>query len=255
MSALLAGRTFLVAGLWTDRSLAFPTAAAIQQHGGRVLCTAYGKQLRAATTIARRLPQPAAVLEFDATESGHPEALTAALREQTDELHGVVHFISGSYPSVVGGHFLEAPWADVSHSFQVSAYSLQSLVRAALPLMGSGSSVVGCTFDASVAWPIYGWAGPAKAAYEATNRYLALHLGPHGIRSNLIAAGPVQTMTMRAIEGIDEVGEVWNRAPLRWDDTDPAPVADATVALLSDLLRATTGSIIHVDGGFHAVGY
>jgi enoyl ACP reductase len=167
-----------------------------------------------------------------------------------------VHCISASFPSVVGDNFATATWEDVSHSFHVSAYSFQSLVQACDALLCPGASVVGCTLDASVAWPIYGWAGVAKAAYESVNRYLALHLAPRHIRSNLVAAGPIDSYTTKNIDGIDTINGMWEtRAPLTWDRTNSEPVAKTLVAVLSDWLPATTGEIIHADGGFHAVAY
>ncbi|PZE73489.1 enoyl-ACP reductase FabI [Curtobacterium sp. MCBD17_019] len=254
--SLLAGKTVLVSGVFTESSIAFRSAAIAQEQGATVILSGFGRRRRITEAVARRLPTTAPVVEFDAEEPADVGLLAGRLREHTDRLDGVVHCISASLPSVVGDGFSDAEWDDVAHSFRVSAYSLQSLVRGADPLLGAGASVVGCTLDASRAWPVYGWAGVAKAAYESVNRYLALHLGPRGIRTNLVAAGPVDSFTMRAIEGIDQVNGLWeDRAPLAWDRTDATPVARTVVALLSDWLPATTGSIIHADGGFHAVEY
>jgi enoyl-[acyl-carrier protein] reductase I len=137
----------------------------------------------------------------------------------------------------------------------VSAYSLKSLAVAARPLMSSGSSIVGLTFDATTAWPAYDWMGVAKAALENTSRYLARDLGPEGIRCNLVSAGPLKTLAAKAIPGFEDLESAWkDRAPLGWDEADHTPTAQAVVALLSDFFPATTGEIVHVDGGFHAMG-
>ena len=137
----------------------------------------------------------------------------------------------------------------------VSAYSLKALADAFVPLMTDGGSFVGLDFDNRVAWPAYNWMGVAKSALQSVNRYLAKELGPQGIRCNLVAAGPVRTMAAKSIPGFSKFEDIWDeRAPLGWDINDPEPVAKACVALLSDWFPATTGEIIHVDGGFHAVG-
>jgi enoyl-[acyl-carrier protein] reductase I len=143
----------------------------------------------------------------------------------------------------------------VAQAVQVSAYSLMSLTQACRPLMSSGGSVVGLTFDATVAWPAYDWMGVAKAGLESCSRYLARDLGPEGIRVNLVSAGPLKTLAAKAIPGFEELEANWStRAPLGWDEGDQTPTAKAVVALLSDFFPATTGEIVHVDGGFHAMG-
>src|SRR5699024_5369801 len=110
-------------------------------------------------------------------------------------------------------------------------------------------------FDARYAWPVYDWMGVAKAAFEATNRYLARDLGPAGIRCNLVSAGPIRTTAAKSIPGFGEMEGAWpDRAPLGWDVDNPEPTARAVAALLSDWFPATTGEIIHVDGGVHAMG-
>jgi enoyl-[acyl-carrier protein] reductase I len=122
-------------------------------------------------------------------------------------------------------------------------------------LFGESASIVGLDFDATVAWPKYDWMGVAKAALESTSRYLARDFGPRNIRVNLIAAGPIKTMAAKSIPGFEEFESVWNeRAPLKWDVSDPTPAAQATVALLSDWFPKTTAEIIHVDGGVHGMG-
>ncbi len=253
---ILDGKRILVAGVTTDASIGFAVARVAQQEGATVLVSNFGRALGITRRIVGRLPQPAQVLELDVTDEAHLAALPDALREHVDGLDGVVHSIAfGNPQTVLGGRFMTGPWPDVAQALQVSAYSLQSLIAAALPVLGPGGSVVGLTFDATVAWPAYDWMGVAKAALESTSRYLARDLGPQGIRCNLVAAGPLKTLAARAIPGYEDIEAAWGqRAPLGWDFTDTEPAARAVVALLSDFFPATTGEIVHVDGGFHAMG-
>jgi enoyl-[acyl-carrier protein] reductase I len=168
---------------------------------------------------------------------------------------GVLHAIAFAPADALGGGFLTAPAESAVEAFRTSAYSLKALAAALAPSMSSGGSVVGLDFDASQAWPIYDWMGVAKAALESVNRYLARDLGPRGIRSNLVAAGPLGTLAATSIPGFQSLADLWQvQAPLGWDIADPGPVADAVCFLLSDLSRAISGEILHVDGGFHAVG-
>jgi enoyl-[acyl-carrier protein] reductase I len=254
MSGLLAGKRLLVTGVLTDSSIAFSVAKIAQEQGASVVLTGYGR-LSLVERIARRLPQTAPVIELDVTDEEHLDGLAGKVREHLDGLDGVVHSIGFAPQSCLGGGFLSAPWADVATALQVSTYSLKSLTVACLPLMGPGSGVVGLTFDAAQAWPVYDWMGVAKAGLESTARYLARDLGGRGIRVNLVAAGPLRTMAAKSIPGFEQFEVAWtNRAPLGWNLTDQEPAARACLALLSDWFPATTGEIVHVDGGFHAVG-
>ncbi|MEV6398565.1 enoyl-ACP reductase FabI [Streptomyces sp. NPDC051907] len=252
---LLAGRRILVTGVLNRSSLAFHTAALAQAEGATVILTAPGATASHTRRAAARLPVPAPVVELDVTSPGDLQRLAERLREHTDGLDGVVHAIAYAPAEALGGGFLTAGWPHVAQAVQTSAYSLKSLTVAALPLLGQGSSVVGLDFDASVAWPDYDWMGVAKAALESTSRYLARDLGPRGVTVNLVAAGPVRTLAARGVPGAEEFEKLWaERAPLGWDSTDPEPVARACVALLSGWFPRTTGEIVHVDGGFHAMG-
>ncbi|TDB74170.1 MULTISPECIES: enoyl-ACP reductase FabI [unclassified Micromonospora] len=254
MAGLLAGKRLLVTGVITDASIAFSVARLAQENGAQVVLTGYGR-LSLVERIARRLPEPAPVIELDVTNAEHLSGLAGKVREHVDGLDGVVHSIGFAPQSCLGGGFLDAGWEDVSTALHVSTYSYKSLAMAALPLMSPGGAVVGLTFDASQAWPVYDWMGVAKAALESTSRYLALHLGQQGIRSNLVAAGPLRTMAAKSIPGFEQFEQAWaTRAPLGWDLTDQEPTARACLALLSDWFPATTGEIVHVDGGYHAVG-
>jgi meromycolic acid enoyl-[acyl-carrier-protein] reductase len=251
---ILAGKRILVTGVLTDSSIAFHVARIAQQEGATVVLTGFGR-LSLVERIARRLPDPPPVLELDVTDSGQLDSLAERVSAHVDRLDGVVHSIGNAPASALGGNFLNTPWPDVAAAVHVSAYSLKSLTIAALPLMQPGGAVVGLDFDASVAWPGYDWMGVAKAALESTARYLARDLGPRGIRVNLVSSGPVKTMAARSIPGFDQFEGVWSqRAPLGWDLSDAEPAARGCVALLSDWFPATSGEIVHVDGGVHAMG-
>jgi enoyl-[acyl-carrier protein] reductase I len=254
MSALLEGKRLLVTGVITEQSIAFTVARLAQEHGATVVLTGFGR-LSLVERIARRLPAEAPVIELDVTSAEHLAALPGRVGEHTDRIDGVVHAIAYGPPSTLGGGFLDAAWEDVATAVHVSTYSYKALAMAVLPLMRPGGALVGLTFDATVAWPVYDWMGVAKAGLESTSRYLARYLGPQGIRSNLVSAGPLRTMAAKAIPGFGQFEEEWEkRAPLGWALTDTEPAARACLALLSDWFPATTGEVVHVDGGYHAVG-
>ncbi len=251
---ILAGKRILVTGVLTDASIAFHVARIAQQEGATLVLTGFGR-LSLVQRIAKRLPDPPPVLELDVTDTGQLGSLAERVAEHVDGLDGVLHAVGFAPQAAMGGNFLHTQWPDVATAVQVSAYSLQALAVAALPLMAGGGSIVGLDFDASLAWPVYDWMGVAKAALESCARYLARDLGPQGIRVNLVSAGPLRTMAARSIPGFDSMEEMWTgRAPLGWDLADPGPAAQACVALLSDWFPATTGEIVHVDGGAHAIG-
>ena len=252
---ILDGKRLLVTGVLTDASIAFHVARLAQQEGATVVLTSFGRAMSLTTRIAGRLPVPVSVLPLDVTSEEDLAALAGRVREHVDGLDGVLHSIGFAPEAALGGNFLNTGWPDVATAVQVSAYSLKALAMAALPLMGGGGSVVGLDFDAAVAWPKYDWMGVAKAALESTSRYLARDLGPLGVRVNLVAAGPLKTIAAKSIPGFEEFEAVWNtRAPVGWDLADPEPAARACIALLSDWFPKTTGEIVHVDGGVHAMG-
>ncbi|QWZ09608.1 enoyl-ACP reductase FabI [Nocardioides panacis] len=253
---ILEGKRILVAGVTLDTSIGFATAKVAQEQGATVLISNFGRALGITKRIAKRLPTEPPVLDLDVTNEEQLAGLADAVREHVDGLDGVVHSIAyGNPATILGGKFLEGPWEDVAQAVQVSAYSLKSLTTACLPLMGPGGSVVGMTFDAQVAWPGYDWMGVAKGALESCNRYLARDLGPLGIRSNLVSAGALKTLAAKAIPGFEKFEDEWEaRAPLGWDPADLEPTARSVVALLSDFFPKTTGEIVHVDGGYHAMG-
>jgi enoyl ACP reductase len=254
---LLDGRKLLVTGVLTDASLAFAAAREALDQGATVVLTGAGRGLRITERTARKLPGSPPVLELDVTDEEHLATLPERLSAHVDHLDGVLHAI-GFAPEICLGHgIMPASWPDVATALQVSTYSLKALVEPLVPMLrlGSHPSVVGLDFDATVAWPAYDWMGVAKAGLESLARYLARDLGRDGIRVNLIAAGPIRTMAARSIPGFGAFEDIWHtRAPLGWDIHDGTAVGKACVALLSDLLPATTGEILHVDGGFHATG-
>lgn len=257
---LLEGKRLLVTGVLTDASLAFSVAREAQEHGAEVALSGAGRALSLTRRTARKLPVEPEVLEIDVTMPEQLAAAGEALAQRWDRLDGILHGIGFAPPDCLGSGMFAAGWDDVSVALNVSAYSLKALVDAFLPLLDAagtdgGASVVGLDFDATVAWPLYDWMGVAKAALESLSRYLAKELGPRGIRVNLVAAGPVRTMAAKSIPGFSAFEDTWaSRAPLGWDVHDATAVAKACVALFSDLLPMTTGEILHVDGGVHAVG-
>lgn len=252
---ILDGKRILVTGVLTDQSIAYHVARLAQEQGATVVLTSFGRALNLTRRTAGRLPSPAPVIELDVTSADDLAGLEARVREHVDGLDGVLHSIGFAPEAALGGNFLNTEWPDVATAVQISAYSLKSLTMAALPLMPGSGSVVGLDFDATIAWPKYDWMGVAKAAFESTARYLARDLGPRGVRVNLVAAGPIRTMAAKSIPGFEQFEEVWaSRAPLSWDVDNPEPAARACIALMSDWFPATTGEIVHVDGGVHSQG-
>lgn len=252
---LLDGKKLLITGVLTDDSLAFGVAQLAQREGAEVALTGFGRGLRLTERTARKLDTPVEVYELDITDPAHGQALQATLRERWGRLDGALHSIGFAPEACLGDDFFAPTWDDVSVAVHVSAYSLRSLSDIVTPLMSDGGSLVGLTFDATVSWPAYNWMGMAKAALESLNRYLARELGPRQIRCNLVAAGPMRTIAAKSIPGFAAFEAEWvKRAPLGWDVNNSEGVSKACVALLSDWFPQTTGSIIHVDGGYHSIG-
>jgi len=255
MTGLLEGKRVLVTGVLTEASIAFSVARTAAEQGASVVLSGFGRSASLTRRIARRLPGEPPVIELDVTSEEDLAALPDRVREHVDGLDGVLHAIGFAPAGALGGGVLNTSWDDVSVAVHVSTWSYAALARACLPLMPAGSSYVGLDFDARVAWPEYDWMGVAKAGLESANRYLARDLGAHGVRANLVAAGPLRTMAAKSIPGFAKFEEAWaDRAPLGWDIRDPEPVAKSCCALLSDWFPATTGTIVYVDGGFSAIG-
>jgi enoyl ACP reductase len=249
MSRLLEGKKVLVTGVLDRRSIAYSAARLAAEQGAEVVLSSFGRVRSLTERTAKRLdPQPP-ILELDV------KAVAKDLEERWGEVHGIVHAVAFAPEDALGGNFLTAEWPSVATAVQTSAFSLKALTVGLSHLMRPGASVVGLDFDARVAWPSYDWMGVAKAALESTSRYLARDLGERGIRVNLVSAGPVKTLAAKGISGFEEIEGEWGRqAPLGWETTDPEPVGRAVVSLLSDWWPATTGELIHVDGGYHAMG-
>lgn len=254
-TGIVAGKRLLITGVLTESSIAYTVARLAQEQGAQIVLTSPPRTVSLTRRIAARLPEQPEVLQLDVTDTDDLDSLSERIADQFDRVDGILHAIGFAPESALGGGFMTAPWADVATALHVSTYSLVSLTRALTPRLAPNASVVGLDFDASVAWPSYDWMGVAKAALESASRYLAKELGPDGVRVNLVSAGPLRTMAARSIEGFSEFEDVWNtRAPLGWDINDAEPTARAALALLSDWFPATTGEIVHVDGGVHAVG-
>jgi enoyl-[acyl-carrier protein] reductase I len=270
MSGLLDGKRLLITGVLTPQSLAFHVAQRAQEEGAEVVLSSFGRMLSLTERTAKRLERPAEIVELDVNDPDHLAGLAGAVEGALGGLDGVLHAIAFAPEDALGGKFMTAPAESAELAFRTSAYSYKAVAEALLPLLERApvqgedeidqprrgeSAIVGLDFDATVAWPIYDWMGVAKAALESVNRYLARDLGPHGIRSNLVSAGPLRTMAAKGIPGFKDLAAMWPaQAPLGWDIEDPIPVANTVCFLLSDLARGISGEILHVDGGFHAIG-
>ncbi|HEX3834759.1 MAG TPA: enoyl-ACP reductase FabI [Solirubrobacteraceae bacterium] len=252
---ILKGKRLVITGVITRGSIAYHAAERAQQEGAEVVLTSFGRVKRMTERAAQRLPTPVDVLELDVNKAEDLSTLTDTLRDRWGTVDGVLHAIAFAPEDALGGKFMTAPAESASQAFLTSAYSLKALAAAVAPLMPRGAGIVGLDFDASVAWPVYDWMGVAKAALESVSRYLARDLGPAGVRVNLVSAGPLGTVAAQGIPGFEQLADLWRQqAPLGWDISDPAPVARAICWLLSEYAEAISGEIVHVDGGFHAVG-
>jgi enoyl ACP reductase len=253
---LLDGKRLLITGVLTPQSIAFATAQVCQEEGAEVVLTSFGRAMSLTEKSARRLSAPTKVLEMDANDAAHVQAVHDDLASRWGRLDGFLHAIAFAPQDALGGNFLQTPWESVQTAFQTSAFSLKSIAVGLLPLMRDhGGAITSLDFDATVAWPIYDWMGVCKAGLESVTRYLARDLGPHAIRVNTVSAGPLKTTAAKGIPGFDQIADGWSaRAPLGWDVSDPTPVARAIAFTLSDFAAGITGEMIHVDGGFHAIG-
>ncbi|HEX9257269.1 MAG TPA: enoyl-ACP reductase FabI [Actinomycetota bacterium] len=252
---LLEGKKLLITGVLTPQSIAFAAAKTAQEQGAEIVLTNFGRTVSLTQKTAKRLPTTPDVLEMDANSDEQIAAVCQELQQRWGRLDGFLHAIAFAPQDALGGNFLNTPWDSVAIAVQTSAFSLKALAVGLLPSMGVGGAIVSLDFDATVAWPIYDWMGVAKAGLEAVTRYLARDLGPKGIRVNAVSAGPIKTMAGKGIPGFDQISGSWSRrAPLGWDVEDPTPVGNTVAFLLSDLSAGITGELVHVDGGFHAMG-
>jgi enoyl-[acyl-carrier protein] reductase I len=252
---LLEGKKLLITGVLTPQSIAFAAAKSAQEQGAEIVLTNFGRTVSLTQKTAKRLPTTPDVLEMDANSDEQIAAVCAELQERWGRLDGFLHAIAFAPQDALGGNFLNTPWDSVAIAVQTSAFSLKALAAGLLPSMDDGGAIVSLDFDGTVAWPIYDWMGVAKAGLESVTRYLARDLGPKGIRVNAVSAGPIKTMAGKGIPGFDQISGSWSRrAPLGWDVEDPTPVGNTVAFLLSDLSSGITGEVVHVDGGFHAMG-
>ena len=252
---ILDGKKIVITGVLTDASLAYGVARIALEEGAEIVLTGAGRALSLTKRTARKLGDDIDVFELDVTVPDHVESVRESVASKWGRVDGVLHAIGFAPESCLGDDFFAAPWEDVAIAMHISTYSLKTLADAFVPLMDDGGSIVGLDFDNQQAWPAYNWMGVAKSALQSLSRYLARELGSKQIRCNLVAAGPVRTMAAKSIPGFALFEDTWDgRAPLGWDVNDSSPVAKACVALLSDWFPATTGEIVHVDGGYHAVG-
>jgi len=253
---LLENKKLLITGVLTDDSIAWHTARVAQEEGAEIVCTGFGRGLRLTERSVQRLPAECDVLELDINDTEHVDAVVADLDKRWGRIDGALHAIAFAPEDALGGNFLNTPVASAQTAFTVSAFSYKTLAVGLLPLMqeAGGGALVAMDFDNTQAWPAYDWMGVAKSALQSVTRYLARDLGRHNIRVNAVSAGPLGTVAAKSIPGFARFDEVWaERAPLRWDTSDPDPVARMVCVLLSDWATMTSGEIVHVDGGFHAV--
>lgn len=252
---MLAGKRLLITGVLTKGSIAYSVAERAQQEGAEIVLTGFGRTRRMTERSAARLPDPPDVLELDVNKPDDFSALRSELESRWGGVDGALHAIAFAPADALGGNFMSAPPESAEAAFRTSAYSFKALAETLAPLMDGHGSLVAMDFDASVAWPVYDWMGVAKAALESVSRYLARDLGSEGVRVNLVSAGPVETPAAGGIPGFEQLAGLWEKqAPMGWDTGDPGAVADAVLFLLSDWSRGVSGEILHVDGGFHAMG-
>ncbi len=253
---LLEGKRLVITGVVTDDSIAWHVARIAQEQGAEIVLTSFGRGLRLTERAAKRLPESVDVLELDINEPAHMEAVVADLASRWGAVDGALHAIAYAPQDALGGNFLNTPSESAKIAFETSAFSYKTLAVGLLPLIraAGGGSLVTLDFDNTQAWPIYDWMGVAKAALQAVTRYLARDLGADHIRVNAVSAGPLSTIAAKSIPGFQSLERAWlQRSPIEWDSSDPTPVAQMVALLLSDWTAMTTGEVVHVDGGFHAV--
>jgi enoyl-[acyl-carrier protein] reductase I len=253
---LLADKKLLITGVLTDDSIAWHAARIAQEEGAEIVITGFGRGLRLTERAAQRLPSTCDVLELDINDPGHVDNLANDLSSRWGKVDGALHAIAFAPGDALGGNFLHTPVESAQTAFVTSAFSYKTLAVTLLPLMreAGGGALVAMDFDNTQAWPAYDWMGVAKSALQSVTRYLARDLGPYGIRVNAVSAGPLGTVAAKSIPGFERFDQVWKeRSPLPWDTADPDPVARMVCVLLSDWAKMTTGEVVHVDGGFHAV--
>jgi enoyl-[acyl-carrier protein] reductase I len=254
MSQLLEGKTALILGVANKWSLAYAIAKAFRREGAKLLLTYQGERLKQTVEELGAELGAARVFDCDVTRDEDLARLTDTIGRE-GRLDAVIHSIAFANREDLSRPFVETSRAGYLLAQEVSAYSMIAVARAAAPLMTGGGSMTTLTYlGASRVVTNYNVMGVAKAALEASVRYLASELGPSNIRVNAISAGPVKTASARGIKDFSKVLEaVAAHAPLR-RNTDPAEVGDTAVFLASDLGRGVTGNVLFVDAGFQIMG-
>ena len=252
---MLNDKRLIITGVVNDDSIAFAAAEKAMNAGAEVMLTAFPRDRELTVEAARSLPRSVEVFDLDVTRPEEALALTDEISNRWGGLAGALHAVAFAPRDALAGDFLEAGAEGVNLAFQTSAFSYATLGKVLKQLAPpEGGSLIGLDFDAAGAWPVYNWMGVCKAALESVNRYLARDLGPDGIRANLIAAGPLNTRAANGIPAFQKLLDAWEgRSPMYWDADDPGPVADTVTFLFSDMSRAITGEILHVDAGYHAM--
>src|SRR4030081_970416 len=239
------------------RSIGYAIAVEAQKEGAELILTSFGRMMSITQMTAKKRNPSPEIPEMDVTKPDHISAAPKETSKRWDRLDGLVHSVAYPPQDALGGKFLTTPWESVATALQGSAFSFKELAAGFLSLLRDhGGSLAALDFDnATQAWPKYDWMGVSKAALESVTRYLARDLGRYKIRVNAICAGPLATLAASGIPGFKDFEEVWEKqAPLGWSLQDKSPVGRAACALLSDYLDATTGELLHVDGGYHAMG-
>lgn len=253
---ILTGKKIVITGVLTDDSIAFHAARVAQLEGAEVVLTGFGRGLRLTERVAARLPEPTEVFELDINEPAHMVAMVAALDERWGRVDAGLHAIAYAPEDALGGNFLNTLPESAQIAFMTSAFSYKTFAVGLRPLLqaAGGGGLVTLDFDNTQAWPTYDWMGVAKSALQSVTRYLARDLGGDGIRVNAVSAGPLATVAAKSIPGFQIFESEWaKRSPLPWDTADPEPVAKMACVLMSDWAPMTSGEIVHVDGGFHAI--
>src|SRR2546428_4127377 len=256
MTGLLEGKTGLIMGIANKRSIAWGVANSVNSAGARLVLTYQNERLGENVRELAPLLNNPIVLPCDVASDEQVQVLMDRIREEATHLDFLVHVLAYAPREALAGMYAETKRADFAVALDVSAYSLAAVSRAALPLMKDRqASIVTLTYLGSErVIQNYNVMGVAKAALEASVRYLANDLGPHGIRVNAISAGPIKTLASSAVGGISNMIKLHvERAPLR-KQVDTDEVGDAAVFLLSPLSRAITGEIIYVDAGYNILG-
>ena len=255
MAELLQGKRALVMGVLNRWSIAYAIAAAFHREGARLVLTYQGDRQRQTVEELGAELGAEAVFSCNVSSDADLQTLTERLQENGGTLDIAVHSIAFANPEDLSRPFVQTSRDGFRTALEVSSYSFVSMAKAVAPLMPSGGALITLTYLGSVrVLENYNVMGVAKAALEASMRYLASDLGPQGIRVNAISAGPIKTAAARGIKGLSKIMDaVAERAPLR-HNTDPAEVGDAAVFLASQLGRGVTGNVLYVDSGYQIMG-